>query len=269
MTKRDFRAPAQRPVHRTAYTLQRNEHEVDVGVGGVDLKNAGANVGYHYGVGAGGQIGINLAHASLAILSAELKWNFVDRRWWALGAEADILFARPRYVWLLPSDIRDDAGNLSLLSVPLRLRLSFPVSEWFSFHVSPGYTASAVFGDIERENETIETGAGLRLAFVEVITHFYIAGRVMLFAGGFFPYHAQARVNIAGERQIEEGLVVGTRITDWRSVPFSETYRAWGGVELRFGRKIFTHLQLFASVSPLSRLADIPVSPGLNLYWRI
>ena len=89
-TVRDFQAPKERVLERSAYTLQHREMKVSMGLVGVGTQDLGASLGLDYGLGDRYQMGINFAHATLGVLNGSFKVNLVDNPRWALGLKAEV-----------------------------------------------------------------------------------------------------------------------------------------------------------------------------------
>ena len=268
VTTRNYADPRQRVTHGTAYSLINREVQIDAGVVGTELSDVGANIDVAAGFGRGGQVSTNLAHLSLGLVNAAVKYTALDRPWFGLGVEGSFLWTRPTLIWLLPDEIAEPLAGIDLFIVPLRVTASFPVATWTSLHLGVGYTHAEITGELRGESGFFDAGVGARTVQLDPTVHFYLNGRAALIVGGNLPVFMMAAERIESDIELEEGVVLGVRSVEWARIPTRGATRGRVGVELRFGRR--THLQLFVARGVLAS-AEIgpPVLPSLNLYWRI
>lgn len=265
---RNYADPRQRVMHGTAYSLTNREVRIDTGVVGTELADVGANIDVAAGFGRGGQASINLAHLSLGIVNAAVKYTALDRPWFGLGFEGSFLWTRPPLIWLLPDDIADPLAGIDLFIIPLKVTTSFPVARWTSVHLGFGYTHAEIVGELRGDSAFFDAGVGARMIQLDPTVHFYLNRRAALIVGANVPVFMTAAERIETDIEIEEGVVLGVRSAEWVRIPTLGATRGRAGVELRFGRR--THLQVFVARDVLASAGiGPPVLPSLNLYWRI
>ncbi|MEX1363022.1 MAG: hypothetical protein AB1Z98_07845 [Nannocystaceae bacterium] len=268
VTARNYADPRQRITDGTAYSLTNREVRVDVGAVGTELSDVGANLDVAAGFGRGAQVSTNVAHLSLGLVNAAVKYTALDRPWLGLGFEGSFLWTQPSLIWLLPDDIADPLSGIDLFIVPLRVTASFPVARWTSLHLGLGYTHAEISGELRGDSAFFDAGVGARSIQLDPTVHFYLNHRAALMLGANVPVYMIAAERIETDVEVEEGVVLGVRSAEWVRIPTRGATRGRVGVELRFGRR--THLQVFVARGVLvSANIGPPVLPSLNLYWRI
>jgi hypothetical protein len=270
MAHRNFRARDERITHYTAYTVPKRETRIGAGLVGRGVGELGVNFGVTHGVTSRFQVGANVAHAAIGVLNVGIKGTFVDRGRFGLGGSARLLRAQPKNIWLLPEEAREPIADIDLIVIPIKLHSSYPLAPWTSLQLGVGYTHSEIVGPIHTDAALIEGGLGARVVRVEPGVHFYMGGRVALVMSASLAPYAWGRANLAAESEISEGVIAGVRSSEWRPLDFDQTARYLVGVEMRFGRRKFTHMQLYGVRGALSRAGILPpFVPGVNFYWRI
>ena len=265
---RDYADPRQRLTDGTAYGLTHREVRIDSGVVGTEVADVGANLDVATTVVPNVQVSTNLAHMSLGLVNAGVKYTALDRPWLGLGLEAGFLWTRPSLIWLLPDDIADPLRNIDLLVVPVKATASVPVARWTSLHLGLAYTHAEITGELRGDSDFFDAGIGARVLQVDPTFHFYLDGRAALILGGNLPLTMTVAERVESEVELEEGVVLGVQSAEWVRIPVRDAMRGWLGVEVRFGRR--THVQLFVARNVLaSARIGPPVLPSLNLYWRI
>jgi hypothetical protein len=263
---RDFQAPAERIVDRTAYTLTARQVRIDAGLVGLGTDDLGVNLGVAYGLTDWVELRLNLAHFGIGMLNVAAQFNLVDRRWWGLGVVLGLRWLRGDWLWLLRERTREQLAGVDMLGFPLEVVGSFPLLRWMGLHLKLAYTHSEVFGDIAFDEAALEGTAGVRHLYVEPVVRFYLWRRMAVTLGARLPLFARAAVQGATEAEVEPALIVGVRGAGWQDIAFDKLASYYGGLEWRFGR--VTHLQLFLTHGPLNDVIGTPVLPSINFYWR-
>lgn len=264
---RNFQAPDERIVHRTAYTVRKKEVMIDAGLVGLEITDVGVLLGVTGGITNRFQMGTNVGHLSLGVASLNAKGNLLDRRWVGLGLSTSVLYTSPRVFWALPDDLQRDLGNVHVLFIPMRLHSSFPVARWVTLNLNFGYRHFDVFGNLKSGTIVAEGGLGTRDIYFEPGATFFIAKRVAILGGAHLSPWAAARVNAIGRIELEPGVRAGALRATWDRRPFAETFRWHAAVDVRFGGS--THLRVGAAGGGLEPLTDFPAVPYVNLYWRL
>lgn len=269
VTPRNFADPRQRITEGTAYSLTKGEVRVDAGLVGTEVADAGANVDVAAGFGRSGQVSTNVAHLSLGLVNASLKYTILDRPWFGLGVEGGFLWTRPTLIWLLPDELSEPLAGIDLFHIPLRVLASFPVASWASLHLGVGYTHAEIVGALGDESSSfLNAGIGARSVQLDPTVHFYLNRRVALILGANLPLYITAAAQVESDVELDDGIVLGIRSAEWIRIP-TEGASLWrAGVEVRFGRA--THMQLFVSRGLLAAAGlGPPLLPSINFYWRI
>jgi hypothetical protein len=262
---RDFRAPDERITHRTAYTLQKHEGRAEVDLVGLGVDDLGLNVGVHGGVTKRFQLGANLAHAGFGLVNAQAKVNIVDHPVVGVGIGTGVIYANPKVIWALPSQVKEALGDIHLLIIPTELTTSFPLTAWMGLHMTLGYKHADIFGSFSADSVLAKGGFGSRDVYAQPTVDFYLGHRVALRLSAHLSAWAAARANAAVESEIEPGVVAGVIGEEWRRLSFDATSNYLVGLEVRFARNTFVQLAcVFGRFKPFS---EIPVVPALRLYW--
>lgn len=268
VTMRDFADPRQRVTDGTAYGLTHREVRIDAGVVGTEIADVGANLDVAATIVPDVQVSTNLAHMSLGLINAGVKYTALDRPWLGLGFEGGFLWTRPSLIWLLPDDIADPLSDIDLLIVPIKATASVPATRWTSLHLGLAYTHAEISGELRGDSDFFDAGVGARVLQFDPTFHFYLDGRAALIFGGNLPLTMTVAERVESEVEIQPGVVLGVQSAEWVRVPVRDAMRGWVGVDVRFGRR--THVQLFVARSVVSTAGlGLPVLPSLNLYWRI
>jgi hypothetical protein len=262
---RDFRAPADRITHRTAYTLQKHEGRVEVDLVGQGVDDLGLNVGVHGGVTKRFQLGANLAHAGFGLVNAAAKVNLLDHPVAGVGVSTGIIYANPKVIWALPSSVKEALGDIHMIVIPSELTTTFPLTEWMGLHLTAGYKHVDMFGDFDGDSVLAKGGFGSRDVYFQPTADFYLGHRVALRLSAHLSAWAAARANVAAESEVEPGVVAGVIGEEWRRLSFAATSNYVAGLEVRFARNTFMQLAcVFGRFKPFS---EIPVVPAIRFYW--
>lgn len=265
-TTRDFQAPEQRIIDKTAYTLTHRQVRLDAGLVGIGTPDLGVNLGVKYGLGDWFQFGFNLAHAGIGMLNLETKFNLVDQRWWGLGLRVEARWLHGSWLWPLPDSTRKELDGVDMLDIPIGLIASFPLFRWMGLHLEFGYTHAEVFGNLQSDDAALEGTAGTRELYLEPTVRFYLWSKVALVLGAHLPLWARAAVRTSAEQQAEPDLIVGVNGAAWQDIAFHVLDGYYGGIELQFGR--YTFMQIYAVHGAINEVIKSPVLPSINFYWR-
>ncbi len=263
---RDSRSPRERITPHTAYA-ETARVRLDVDLLASETQTFVVNLGLTVAPVRGRlDLSVNLAHAAAGIVSLQSKLTFLDSRWYALGGRVGFTYLNPRTFWFLPGDLRQELGGFHLVSAPLELWHSFPITSYLGLHLGMGYQATAVSGDYRGDELLVDASLAQRsLAFMPYVEVF-IARRLALSFGGRLPVMTSVVEATDVQAEVEPGLIVGLRSVEWVRRRFEHTVRLELAAELRFGRN--THLRLAINVWAFRPLIPLAVTPALNLYWR-
>lgn len=265
---RDFRAPDERIIHGTAYTLEKNEARIDAGIVGTGLQELGLNLGVQGGVTKRLQLGANMAHFGLGIVNGQAKVNAVDMRRFGLSVQSGIAYARPQAIWILPKSLRDEFGPGHLIVVPTTLQTSYPLLDWLQLNLGAGYEYASAFGTFNPESLYVAGGLTQQEVYFRPRIDFFAAKRVAFSLAARLPAWTARQTAVAGEQEVSPGVVGGLVGVDWQRVPFADAMRYSLVIETRFGEN--THLQVAAQYGGFfNKVGGWPVVPAVNLYWRL
>lgn len=273
LATRNFRDPKERPRESTAYTLTHGEFNIGLGLLGQGAYNLLINGQFAAGIGGKGgkgEVGVNLGHAAFGIVSVYGKYNFIDKKWWALSARVGLTWIYPKLVWAIPSQYRDPLGDINVLSIPVEITASFPVADWVGLHLTAGYRASALFGKIEEETAFLDSDIGSHHVYLRPEITFYLFEKVQLFIGGRLLLWGARWEQIASDITVEDGIFVGVQSAKWRQLDFAQGSFLRFGLDMKFGK--YTYMRLWAifngSLSESDLLSSSPILPGLEFAWR-
>jgi hypothetical protein len=269
LAKRDFRSRTERPRKNTAYTLAHKEFNVGIGLMGQSTYNLLLNAEFAAGIGNKWEVGANLGHAALGIMSVYGKYNFIDKKWWALAARVGVTWIHVKAVWALPDQYREPLGKINILSIPIEIHSSFPVADWVGLHLSVGYIPSQIFGKINEDTLFINSDAGANLVYLRPNITFYIAERVEVYLAARLLLWGGRYGEVAAEATNNEDLILGARSTSFTQFEFRDKSFFVFGANAKFGK--VTYLGLWAMVQGAranAALVAMPVIPGLDLFWR-
>lgn len=263
---RDFRSPSGRITRATAYT---DHARVRVDVDALDLTphrlvfNAGISA---TAIRSRLSFSLNAAHAAVGALSVGSKFTLVDRRWYALGGSAELLYLNPRSLWVLRPALREELGRLHVVSLPVQLWNSFPVLHWLQLHLGVGYQHATVLGGIAGGQLVADADLAQRSLDLMPHLHFVVGQRVALLAGARLPMFRQVVSAVNAEVETQPGVRVGLRSVEWIRLAPVSSWTLEFAAQTRFGAT--THLRAGINVSAFRPLQLLVVSPSLSLFWR-
>jgi hypothetical protein len=269
LATRNFRDPKERPRKDTAYTLPHKQFQAGLTLLGQNPYDFVLGADFAAGIGDRWEVGVNLAHAVFGVMNVYGKYNFIDKKWWAMGATLGVTWIHVKSVWAIPEKYRDALGNVDILSIPIEIHSSFPVADWVGLHLSAGYLHSQFFGKINEETLFLDGDIGSHQVYLRPNITLYIAERIQVFLAARLLLWGGRYGEVAAEATNNDDLIIGFRSTGFNEFEFGGKSFIKFGVEAKFGK--YTYLRLWAvyngSVSN-SNLFSTPILPGLDLYWR-
>jgi hypothetical protein len=221
------------------------------------------------GIGDRWEVGVNLAHAVFGVMNVYGKYNFIDKKWWALGAEVGVTWIHVKSVWAIPEKYRDALGNIDILSIPIEIHSSFPVADWVGLHLSVGYLHSQLFGKINEETLFLDGDIGSSQVYLRPNITLYIAKRIQVFVTARLLLWGGRYGEVAAEVTNNDDLIIGFRSSQFTELEFGDRSFIQLGVDAKFGKYTYVRLwAIFNGAVAQSGIFSSSVLPGLDLFWR-
>lgn len=269
LATRNFRDPKERPREGTAYTLTHKEFSTGLTLLGQSPYDLFLKVDFAAGIGDQWEVGINLAHAAFGVINVYGKYNFIDKKWWALGAKLGVTWIHVSAVWAIPEEYRDALGNVDILSIPIEIQSSFPVADWVGLHLTVGYLHSELFGDINEDSLFLNGDIGSRQIYLKPLITFYLNERILVFVGGRLLVWGGMYEQVEAEANLSDSAIVGIRSANWKELDFQQRSYITIGVNAKFGKYTYLGLAVVLNgAATQSQLFSSPVLPVLDLSWR-
>jgi len=249
----DLQSPDQASVRNSAYTLPRGMWGLNLGALGIGGGDAYATLGVSYGIGAGLQAEMNLAHLSVGLINIATAWHFVDTRYFDLGARVGFSYGRGKWVWIANDYTQELIAKIDVMSIPVELTASAPLTRWLQLDLSVSYTYGEVFGHPERA-ETLFSDAqlGVRQFAVRPGARFFVTDRIALELSTKLPV----------------STVIPLERMDDQTLPFKHTWSFEGGLRSRLAPGFFTTLRLHYG-SEVDALYGARLYPAIELEYRL
>lgn len=230
----DLQSPEQRSTRHSAYTLPAKLWSFDVGALGVGGGDVVAVLGVSYGLGAGVQLSANLAHYSVGLFNLTAAYQFVDTRYFALGARFGAWYGHGKWYWVATPIEEKLVSKLDVVSLPLELTASSMPTRWLELDLSAAYSYARFFGSSPPERSVFtETEIGLLQFFVRPGARLYLADHTALELFTKLPLYSAVPLD---DRTLK--------------VPFKRTWTLEGGLRSRLARGLFGSIRLhYGSIS--------------------
>jgi len=244
--------PDQVSTRNSAYSLPRGMWAFNVGALGIGGDDAFASLGAAYGIGAGVQVSMNVAHASVGLLNLSAKWHFIDTEYFDLGLRAGFWYGHGEWVWFLSGLGKRLVSRLELAHVPVGLTASAPLTRWFQLDLRTEYVYADIWGSATDEDSFfVDAGLGLRQFFTLPGARFFVSDRTAIELFAKLPIYTE----VARER------------LDDAKVPFNKAWILEAGVRSRFGRGLYGTIRLhYGAVA--DALYGVRLNPSFNVEYR-
>jgi hypothetical protein len=249
----DLQSPEQRSLRYSAYTLPARRWAFNLGALGIGGGDAFATLGAAYGIGAGLQVDVNLAHMSVGLLNIGTAWHFIDTRYFDLGARVGFWYGRGKWFWIARGLAKEAVSKIDVMSIPVELTASAPLTRWLELDAGVTYTYGHVYGSLGSEdNAFLEAELGAyQLAFRPGTRLFIGDGTALEF---FAKLPAFTTVPLERAKDIK--------------VPFKHTWSMEGGLRSRFAPGLFGSVRLhYGAVADL--LYGARLYPAFELELRL
>jgi len=259
---RDLSDPYDRPLDNTAYTVRGVQ--ADVSVGGSQTADLAARIGATVGLGERVQVDLNVGQIALGLVNVGARASVFERGPWALALDARLLGTRGRFLWYLPSDLRDDIGDLGIVTVPVGLHATRRIGRRLVLTLGAGYGHSAVGGAFENEAIVLDGSIGTRRLWVRPAVHLAL-GRFLLEGTVFVPYAVWGVTALDATAELEPGVLAGATSYGWQPLMagLGASWQLTG--EFSLGR---TRLRAGVTGSPVAKELGIPLLPTVGVRFR-
>ena len=224
----DLQSPEQVSVRNSAYSVPQGTWAFELGALGIGSGDVYARAGVTYGIGAGLQVSMNIAHSIVGLFNVVAKWHFIDTRYFDLGARVGALYGYGPWVWATQGLNKELLSKLAVVNLPVALTASTLPTRWLELDLEVGYTYANIYGTTNDEHSLFyDSEIGLRQVYVLPGARFFLSDStaVELFAK-LPPYSA-----VADD-------------TGTTNVPFSHALVLEGGLRSRLSRGFFASFRL-------------------------
>lgn len=232
----DLQSPEQVSTRYSAYSLPAGRWSIDVGAGGVDHGDVYALLAVRRGLGAGVQLNVNFAHASVGLFNVSADWHFIETRYFDLGAHLGAWYGHGAWFWFADPLARKAVSNLDLIKIPLELTASSTLTRWLELDLGMHYSYVKIFGSSASEGSLFtDSELGMQQFLLRPGARLFITDRVALELFAKLPLYSS--VPIEGRNP---------------TVPFKRTWGMAAGLRARLKRGLFGNIRL--NYAPLSDL---------------
>jgi hypothetical protein len=257
----DLTNPRQRDLRNTAYSLPQGLWAVEVGALGSGGGETYAKLGVGYGLGAGVELDVNVAHVSVGVANLAARWNFLDTRYLALGVGAGVWYGHGEWMWFLTGTAKSLVSKIDVFHVPLRVSASSLVLPWLGLDLTAQYSYANLYGNVvDRDSLFVESGLGIRQFFLRPAVRFYVADRVELDLASDLPLYSAVPVETTGAQGNQHEHT-------FENIPFSDVWSAEAAVRSRFAAGVFGNVRLhYGKVA--KALYGAPLFPSFEVEFR-
>jgi len=248
----DLQSPDQANTRYSAYSVPKGVWALDIGAFGLSGGDAFAQLGAAYGVGAGVELDVNLAHMGIGLLNFSANWHFIDTRYFDLGVRAGVWYGHGEWFWIAQGAAKSIVARLDVVNVPVAVTASAPLTRWLQLDLGVQYTYGDVFGSTDGERSLFEDAQiGVRTLFFRPGARFFISDNTALEL--FFKLPAYT--------------TVPTNRTE-TSLPFEDAWTFESGLRSRLAPGVFGNLRLhYGRIA--DAMYDSPLFPSFDLEFRM
>lgn len=230
----DLQSPEQVSTRFSAYTLPAHRWGISAGALDVGDGDAFALLSVAYGVGAGVQLNVNLAHVGVGLLNIGAGWHFIDTRYFDLGLKSGFWYGHGEWFWIADPLARKLLAKIDVVKVPVELTASSMVTRWLELDLSLQYSWAKLFGASSDEDSLFtKSQIGLVQFFMRPGMRFFISDNTALELFVKLPFYTEVPI---GKRN--------------PTLPFKDTWWLEGGLRSRFARGLYGNIRLYyASIS--------------------
>jgi hypothetical protein len=213
----------------SAYSLPRNSWSFEGGALGVSSGDVFATIGAAYGIGAGLQVSMNVAHSSVGLFNLDVHWHFIDTRYFDLGASVGALYGHGKWFWIAQGAAKEIVNKIDVVNFPISLTASSQPTRWLELDLNAEFTYANLYGSSTNENSAFnDAQLGLTQFFVMPGARFFVSDNtaVEIFA------------------KLPAFSVLPRDNADDIKIPFSDTWGFETGLRSRFTRALFGNIRL-------------------------
>ncbi len=224
----DLQSPEQLSTRYSAYSVPRGMWALDMGAFGISGGDAFAKLGATYGLGAGLEVEVNLAHVGIGLLNFSANWHLIYTRHFDLGVRAGVWYGHGDWFWIVQGAAKSLVSKVDVVSVPITLTASAPLTRWLQLDLGVQYAYGDIFGATSGDSSILEDAQiGLRQLFFRPGARFFISDNTALELFAKLPAFTDVPTN-----RIET------------TIPFSKTWTVEGGLRSRLADGLFGSLRL-------------------------
>jgi hypothetical protein len=237
----DLQAPQQRSTRYSAYSLPDAVWSLEAGALGGSAEEAYGVLGVARGFKHGFQLNLNLVHWSAGLFHADVRWNFLERPHFALGADLGFSYAHGAWIWVLGDYARELISDADLIGVPVSLTASAPINRWLQFDLMVEGRYTQMFGTLGRGNTFFaETDIGARQVLIRPTARVYVSDSTALELTAKLAAFNRVPVSIepGGDSRF------GTPRHGYADVAFSDSWNIELGVRSRIRRWVYATVRI-------------------------
>jgi hypothetical protein len=248
----DLQSPEQVSTRHSAYTLPAHVWSFEAGALGVGSGDVVALLGGTYGLGAGVQVGANLAHFTVGLINANASYHFVDTRYFDLGARLGVWYGHGDWYWIASPAAKKIVSKIDVLSVPVELTASSTLTRFLELDLGVAYAYATFFGTSPPEESVFtENQLGLQQFFLRPGVRFFLIEHTAFELFAKLPLYSA--IPLDGKNP---------------TVPFKDTYTLEGGLRSRLARGLFGSVRLhYGSISDV--LYNARLYPSFEVEFRL
>jgi hypothetical protein len=248
----DLQSTAQRSTRYAAYTVPAGTWSLDVGAFGISGGDAFAKLGAAYGLGAGFEVEMNMAHVSVGLLNVSAAWHFIETRHFDLGVRAGFWYGRGEWFWIAQGAAKSLVSKVDVVSVPIALTASAPLTPWLQLDLGVQYTYGDAFGVTDGDRSILEDAQiGIRQLFFRPGVRVFLSDNTALELFAKLPAVTDVPTSRAAT-----------------TLPFSKTWTIEAGLRSRLADGLFGNLRLhYGDVS--DAVYGAALYPSFDIEFRL
>lgn len=249
----------------TAYVLERGDSAVGVSLLGVTPQELYGSISFEHGLGAGVQLGVNIAHLGTGVFNVAGKWRFFDQRKLSLALSFAPAYGHGDWIWIAPAQALMAGVQIGIF--PVEVAASSFVLDWLELDFAAGYTDIEVFGNLDGDSFLLDAQLAQRQFFLRprVVAHLLERSSVVL--GATVPLYTS--IPASGEASVElpNGVVAGASSSGRRTLPVGDTYLLSLGIRSMINQHYFVEVQ--ANLGPrVDKIVGTFVAPRVAFEGR-
>jgi hypothetical protein len=263
-----LRSPDQRSLRYSAYTLPKGMWAFEGGLLGVTSEELYGSLGVKYGLPAGLELDINLAHYAVGVFNLSARWNFLELSRFALAANVDFTYGHGAWMWIVGPLAKQVLQDTDLISIPFGLTASAAVLDWLQLDLGVSYRYATVFGTLgEGGNFYANAEIGARQVLLRPGARLFVSDATALEFGFDLPVYTW--VPIEGEITAElRNRGFERSGSGGATVSLSETWKFETGVRSRLAPWLFCTLRIhYGRANKL--LYSTTIGPSMSLEFRL